>query len=229
MGYTNNNNNQIDSYGVNHSGFNTQDELQYQNARINRENNLITQMNNQGITTYPQYSTNFWGNNPDNNYGFGSSNIANNIENIEQNTKPDLIEPKYWESSIEGKNIYDNIVRIEGNIQPQKQNILNYATSAIKGGTNLISNFNKLNNSNYTDKYKHAFMNCNAAQYGQGGADISKLASNIKEIYDTKTGANSLDSSQGDQYANQIGRLLGCKYPNGDCDELVQRYIKKFK
>ena len=44
LGYTNNNNNQIDSYGVNHSGFNTQDELQYQNARINRENNLITQM-----------------------------------------------------------------------------------------------------------------------------------------------------------------------------------------
>ena len=91
----------------------------------------------------------------------------------------------------------------------------------------MIDNYRNLKNANITDKYKHAFMNCNAAQYGQGGADISKLASNIKEIYDTKTGANSLDSSQGDQYANQIGRLLGCKYPNGDCDELVQRYIKK--
>ena len=80
LGYTNNNNNQIDSYGVDHSSFSTQDELQYQNARINRENNLITQMNNQGITTYPQYSTNFWGNNPNNNYGFGTSNISNNYD-----------------------------------------------------------------------------------------------------------------------------------------------------
>ena len=42
LGYTNNNNNQIASYGVDHSGFNTQDELQYQNARINHENNLTT-------------------------------------------------------------------------------------------------------------------------------------------------------------------------------------------
>lgn len=67
------NNNRIDSYGVDHSGFTTRDELAYQNARINRENDLITKMNNQGITTYPQYSTNFWGNNPDNNYGFGTS------------------------------------------------------------------------------------------------------------------------------------------------------------
>ncbi len=31
----------------------------------------------------------------------------------------------------------------------------------------------------------------------------------------------------GDQYANMIGRLLGSKYPKGDCSELIQRYIKK--
>ena len=140
LGYTNNNNNQIDSYGVDHSGFNTQDELQYQNARINREKNLMTQMNNQGITTYPQYSTNFWGSSADNNYGFGTSNIGNNIESMQQNTKSAFIEPKYWESEKEGKNIYDNVVRVEGNIQPQNQNVLDYTTSAIKGGINLISN-----------------------------------------------------------------------------------------
>ena len=28
-------------------------------------------------------------------------------------------------------------------------------------------------------------------------------------------------------YANKIGRLLGGKYPKGDCDELVQRYIDR--
>ena len=73
----------IDSYGVNHSGFSLRDELQYQTARQQRENQLIQNYNNQGITeNYPQYSTNFWGNNADNNYGFGNSNIEANISNI---------------------------------------------------------------------------------------------------------------------------------------------------
>ena len=80
---------------------------------------------------------------------------------------------------------------------------------------------------NVTDKYKHAYMNCVAAQYGQGGADIATLASNLREWNDVRTGSNTLDSSQGDQYANKIGRLLGGKYPKGDCDELVQRYIDR--
>ena len=85
LGYESNGNS-VDSYGVDHSGFTTRDELQYQNARINRENELMTQMNNQGITTYPQYRTNFWGSSADNNYGFGTSNIRNNIENRQQTT-----------------------------------------------------------------------------------------------------------------------------------------------
>ena len=66
--------NQVDTYGVDHSGFSTRDELEYQFARQNKENQLIRNYNNQGITkNYPQQGTNFWGN-PDNNYSFGSSN-----------------------------------------------------------------------------------------------------------------------------------------------------------
>ena len=70
-------------------------------------------------------------------------------------------------------------------------------------------------------------MNCLSSQYGQGGADIADLASNIRETHDRMTGANSLDNSMGDQYANMIGRLLGSKYPKGYCSELIQKYIKK--
>ena len=94
--------------------------------------------------------------------------------------------------------------------------------------TNLVNNYFPLKDLKVTDKYKHAFMNCSASLYGQGGADVAKLASDVREFYDITTGANTLDNSQGDQYANQIGRLLGSKYPNGDCDELIQRYIKKY-
>ena len=74
--------NGIDTYGVNHNNFSLRDELEYQYARQKRENQLMQQYNNQDITSnYPQYTTNFWGNSA-NNYGFGNSNIENNITNV---------------------------------------------------------------------------------------------------------------------------------------------------
>ncbi len=74
----------VDSYGVDHSGFSTRDELEYQSARLARENQLAEGFAKQGIAeeNYPQYGTNFWGGSPENNYGFGTSNIKQNIENV---------------------------------------------------------------------------------------------------------------------------------------------------
>lgn len=257
----------VDSYGVDHSGFSTRDELEYQSARLARENQLAQNFANQGISeeNYPQYGTNFWGGSPENNYGFGTSNISQNIQNVTnqlnnsgfnngtnnrqvfansdymvnteslvgkprsyfQNNNYANIQPQNWESATEGKQVYDNVIRHEGNFIPPDQGMFNYAKSAIQGGVNLVSNFSDMRKMNVTDKYKHAMMNCYAAQYGQGGADIATLASNLREWNDKRTGSNTLDSSEGDQYANKIGRLLGGKYPKEDCDELVQRYIKK--
>ena len=83
-----NNANQIDSYGVNHRGFTTRDELEYQFARQQRENELMNQCKAQGITeNFPQYGANFWGNSA-NNYGFGTENIAENIRGMNQVTTP---------------------------------------------------------------------------------------------------------------------------------------------
>lgn len=81
--------NGIDTYGVNHNNFSLRDELEYQYARQKRENQLMQQYNNQDITSnYPQYTTNFWGNNANNNYGFGNSNISANIKNMQNNPPP---------------------------------------------------------------------------------------------------------------------------------------------
>ena len=78
----------IDTYGVDHSKFSLRDELAYQMARSEREEQIIKGYNNQGITKdYPQYGTNFWGGNADNNYGFGSSNISENIEKLTDTLK----------------------------------------------------------------------------------------------------------------------------------------------
>jgi hypothetical protein len=88
LGYETNNGG-IDSYGVDHRGFSVRDEVEYQTARNNRENQIIDYYNNQGITeNYPQYTTNFWGS-PDNNYGFGSSNITDVVSaHPAMNTSP---------------------------------------------------------------------------------------------------------------------------------------------
>ena len=73
---------------MNHSGFTTRDELEYQFARQQRENELMNQYKAQGITeNSPQYGDNFWGNTA-NNYGFGLSNIASNIGNMNKTTTP---------------------------------------------------------------------------------------------------------------------------------------------
>ena len=82
--------NQIDTYGVDHSGFSTRDEVAYQTARQQRENQIMQNYHNQGINKdYPQYGTDFWGHSSENNYGFGASNITPNVENM-QNTLPDV-------------------------------------------------------------------------------------------------------------------------------------------
>ena len=58
----------VDSYGVDHSGFSTQDELQYQTARAEREKKLAEDLQRQGVaeSSFPQYGTNFWGNRSNN-------------------------------------------------------------------------------------------------------------------------------------------------------------------
>ena len=83
LGYQNLTNSSFDSYGVDHSGFTTRDELEYQFARQERENLLMDQEQQNGVTDhFTQYGTNFWGTPQENNYGFGSSNISENIERL---------------------------------------------------------------------------------------------------------------------------------------------------
>ncbi len=91
LGYTLGTNN-IDTYGVDHSGFSTRDEVAYQTARQQRENRIMQNYNGQGITQdYPQYDTDFWGSSPENNYGFGVSNITPNVENMQNTPVPDSL------------------------------------------------------------------------------------------------------------------------------------------
>jgi len=151
-----------------------------------------------------------------------------NQEVMNNHTNPSNINvPRYWETAAEGKQVYDNVIQQENYIEPQPQNILGKVWSSIKAVNNITHNYDILKNQNVTDKYKHAMINCQPAQYGRGGEFVAGQASFLREMNDLIRGKNTLDSSIADNYANRIGRLLGRKYPEGDCDELIQRYINK--
>ena len=219
-----------------------------------KENQLIQDHNNQGITkNYPQYGTNFWGGSSKNNYGFGSSNIHDNIENRNNNpfentvntfgqsqteqsyglgsdsqnqTKSNNI-PRYWETAADGEKVWNHVLQQEGVVEPRSQNIFSYLYSLGAGLGNMYGNYQNFTPIKMSDKYKHAVINCEAAQYGEGGNDMAKLVSWGKEARDVWTGQNTNDSSASDNYANKIGRLLGTKYPNDDCQVIVKKYIDK--
>ena len=107
LGYSTGDNN-IDAYGVDHSGFSNRDEIEYQIARGARENQIIQNYNNQGITeNYPQYTTNFWGSSPENNYGFGTSKIHNNIENMQNQTNFGNSNNTQWGMNNEQSQVYN--------------------------------------------------------------------------------------------------------------------------
>ena len=215
----------------------SRDEVAYQTARQQRENQIMQNYNGQGITQdYPQYGTDFWGSLPENNYGFGASQISPNIENIQNTPVPNVQNqvqtkanniPRYWDTAADGEKVWNYVQQQEGDIKPQRQNMLGYGASGVIGGVKTLYNYLRLQPKSYTDKYKHAVINCSASQSGEAGYDLANAFSNFKEDRDISSGGNTLDSSQADQYANKIGRLLGTKYPNGDCDEIVQRYINK--
>ena len=116
LGYAINDNN-TDSYGVDHSGFSTRDEIEYQIARQQRENQLIQNYNNQGITQdYPQLGTNFWGDLPDNNFGFGNSQISSNIENMNNKFKNTMNTFGQNQTTNTDNNVADLVNNTSGNI-----------------------------------------------------------------------------------------------------------------
>ena len=206
--------NGYDTYGVDHSQFTTREEVEYQDKRVKREEELMQQQRNMGITgNYKQYGSDFWSASPENNYGFEGSEIK----------------PRYWETEQEGKHIYEDIVAREGGeIKPEYQSPLPFVKSTLAGGINIVNGYKNLKNKNISDKFKHALLNCKSAQYGYGGHNLASMFSDVKELSDIYiTKQNTVDESNADNYANKIGRLIGTKYPNGNCEDMLEQYIIK--
>ena len=214
LGYQTNDNG-IDSYGVDHSNFSLRDELAYQLARQQRENQIIQNFHNQGITKdYPQMDNSFWGTSPDNNYGFGNSQISSNIENIQRTNVPN----DNTINSSQNKDLgYDNLSpNAQDEINTQKKlyslkqvgNTANLILDTIKyTGENLgelaadaqiaYQHYNKMNDvgkklvekygtgqADGIDNYYHALLQCKLAQISPTSRDWGLRMGYGKEIYD---------------------------------------------
>lgn len=205
----------VDSYGVDHNGFSLRDELAYQTARNNREQKLIQNYNNQGITeNYPQLGTEFWQNSPDNNYGFGTSNIATNIENV----------TKQWEQN-------------ESNTQNFKDNQQSPVRQIVGGAMDMASEYFKMKNHGYQklDDYHHCKANYNAAARGPYGYNTAKTLGDAKEEFDFYRNQAykglSREAAQEDKIhdlsVNADGRLRGSSGLYRNAKEACAKYRSK--
>ena len=206
-------NNQIDSYGVDHSGFTTQDEVAYQFAREEKENKLLEQLKSRGITQdLPQYTTDFWGN-PANNYGFGTTDIAANIEKMQNNTTPipvatptpqqqpsndiqSVVSTSYPTIREDKRNLFNKA--IETFVRKYKASQLNdsYLKQVVGSIGDLGENYINMINANYKstqemqkqkktiDNYYHCVGNYKATQRGPLGKATALVIDVGREISD---------------------------------------------
>ena len=137
--------------------------------------------------------------------------------------------PKYWETPEDGLEVYKTVLANEGDKKFKSQNILEYIDSAKRAYDYITKEKDVLSkNKNLTDKFKHAYLNCKGAQMGNGGSDMARVLSYGKELKDLLTGQNKLSESIADNYANLTGRLVGRNNPEGSCETLLEKYIKKY-
>ncbi len=228
LGYYNNDN-QIDSYGVDHSGFSTRDELNYQMARQQRENKLIQDYNNQGINkNYPQHGTNFWGRPADDNYGFGNSDIEGNVENvIKQLNNPtnDL-----WQKVKDVATIATDTIRYMpeslGELAADAKIAYDYWQQMNKAGDNLVKSYGP-NQGADIDNYYHPLLQCQLAKISPTSRNWGLRLGYAKEIldYHKKKGTMPMSEisadSRKDLQNNLYGSNLGYNNSNKSCWDML--------
>ena len=164
--------NKIDAYGVDHSGFSTRDEVEYQFARQERESQLANNLNQQGFKpeNYPKLGTSFWGNNPENNYGFGSSNIHDNIENRNNNSFENTFDSLGQEQSkinqsqhIENMNQFSTALPSRYNMNDLIDKLRQYQENALNMDNSSINKVSILN----SDDIKRLNLNANSVLFPQ--------------------------------------------------------------
>jgi len=215
----------VDSYGVDHSGFSTSDELEYQRARLNRENQLAQNFEQMGIAeeNYPQYGIDFWGKSSENNYGFGTSNIKQNVENVTNRLNNDGLDNKTMQTNTQQAHTDNYLVPQEAYTDPNwgqqtsaklDNYMQNYNSYPGVTHTGIAAPFHDMlrNYKTMTDEQKwiggdnffHCKANYEATKRGPWGELVGKTVSAGREIIDGIKG-DSLANIRKDWHADRMG------------------------
>ena len=123
-----------------------------------RENQIIQNFHNQGITKdYPQMDNSFWGISPDNNYGFGNSQISSNIENIQNQEINSALYPQPIGNDA-------NSNQLTQNTNPNTMSDV----APLQPSNNVLPEYQlgMLSAKEESDNGKQLFNNCNADKTG---------------------------------------------------------------
>jgi hypothetical protein len=106
-----------------------------------------------------------------------------------------------------------------------------YWREFLGAGSDFVDNYSDMRQANWigADKYFHCKANCEAAQRGPGGEDMSCLVSDTREWWDLTIKSYPPADSAADQAANLFGRSQGSMNPVGPvpaaaCSALCSAY-----
>lgn len=223
--------NNIDTYGVDHSTFSTRDELAYQMERQEREDAMLQLCDDQRITSnYPQYTTNFWGQSADNNYGFGMSNIGNYVRNvIKQLNNPTN---NMWQKVKDISAIVADTIRYTpeslGELAADTQIAYDYWQQMKRTGRKLVNTYGS-GQGNGIDNYYHPLLQCELAKISpasrRNGIVLGYLKEYLMDYPSKRLGGQShdeiMEDSIKDLQNNLYGSNLGYNNQNKSCTDLL--------
>lgn len=139
---------------------------------------------------YPIYGTNFWGGTPENNYGFGTSNIKQNIENVTNRLNNNTNNGQVFANSDYTVNTESLVGKPGSYFQNNNtsglsnQNVDTLQTTnqqsliqqIVGGAMDMASEYFKMKNHGYKnlDDYHHCKANYNAAARGPYGYNTAR-------------------------------------------------------
>lgn len=150
---------------------------------MEREKQLTNQLQNQGIASLPQYTTNFWNISADNNHGFGISNIGNNVPKVVKQFNNPI--NNAWQKVKDISAIIADTIRYTpeslGELAADTKIAYDYWQQMNQTGNNLVTTYGT-NQGADIDNYYHPLLQCQLAKISPISRDWGLRLGYAKEI-----------------------------------------------
>lgn len=185
-------------------------------------------MQNQGIASLPQYTTNFWNISADNNHGFGISNIGNNVPKVVKQFNNPI--NNAWQKVKDISAIIADTIRYTpeslGELAADTKIAYDYWQQMNQTGNNLVTTYGT-NQGADIDNYYHPLLQCQLAKISPISRDWGLRLGYAKEIWDYHKKKRTMPMSEisadsrKDLENNLYGSNLGYYNPNKTCWEML--------